>query len=170
MMDWENETKAQFDARYRLLRGDPRQYIELMSDIIRENSGDEHAFFARSQGHQRLGDDLSALDDLDSCIMLKPHYIHYLSRGRLLSRLGRHREALRDFNAAEDLARDEWVDCWGPLHQADCHSRLGNEQEALAACERLKEDHWTPGLDGAPAGSKQEVIEEVRRCIAALKG
>jgi hypothetical protein len=52
------------------------------------------------------------------------------------------------------------------LYQADCHSRLGNKPAALAACARLADDHWTPGLVGAPAGSKAEVIAEVQRRLA----
>lgn len=163
-MDWENETKAQFDARNELRRSDPHRYVELMSDIILKNPLDAKAYFARSQGFEGVEDYESALDDLGAAIDISPSYIRYLSRGEILSRLGRYREALQDLNAAETLAGDtKWVNCWGPLHQADCHSRLGNETEALAACARLKEDHWTPGLDGAPAGSKQEVIAEVCR-------
>ncbi len=43
---------------------------------------------------------------------------------------------------------------------------------SLADCATLRDDHWTPGVCGAPAGNKDEVTEEIRRLdpvIAALK-
>lgn len=166
-----SETKAQFDAMHKILQEDPRRYVEIMTEKIENHGNNQHAYFGRHQGWCHLGEFDRAIDDLDMSINLSPHYMDYLSRGEIYARLGQYREALQDFDTAESMAGDtKWVNCWGPLHQADCHSRLGNEQEALAACERLKDDHWTPGLHDTPAGSKQEVIEEVRRRIASLKG
>jgi len=95
--------------------------------------------------------------------------VSHICRGRIFCRLGRYETALEDFDRAEQLDPAGWPDFWGPLHQADCHSRLGNEAEALDACAKLKNDHWTPGLDGTPAGNKAEVIAEVKRRLAAFR-
>ena len=52
---------------------------------------------------------------------------------------------------------------------ADCHARLGNLEAALADCAALRDDHWTPGVFGAPAGTKAEVTAEIRRLALALR-
>lgn len=77
-----------------------------------------------------------------------------MSRANLLVEMGRFAEALRDLDAAQAMEPEEWVDCWGPYFRADCHARLGNEAAALADCADLPDDHWTPGVEGAPAGNK----------------
>lgn len=58
---------------------------------------------------------------------------------------------------------------FGPLFRADCHARLGDEAAALADCETMPDDHWTPGLFGTPVGTKQEVAAELRRRAAAAR-
>jgi len=55
------------------------------------------------------------------------------------------------------------------LYEADSHAHLGDEASALDCCSRLPENHWTPGLDGAPAGNKAEVAAELRRIAAAAR-
>jgi tetratricopeptide (TPR) repeat protein len=166
----DNLSLEELEAQLQLLLADPESYIALKTNEICRNPGDSHAYFSRHQGWLRLGNLDQAPADISASIALDQQPISYLCRGQILCRLGRHRAALEDFDRAEKLDPAGWPDLWGPLHQADCHSRLGNEAEALAACAKLKDDHWTPGFDGAPAGSKQDVIAEVRRRLAALGG
>jgi len=164
-----NLSPQELVAEHQLLWSDPAKYVAMKSEEIARNPDDHHAYFNRHQGWLRLGNLDRALADINASIALEAKPIDYLCRGQILCRLGRYRTALEDFDRAEAPDPAEWPDFWGPLHQADCHSRLGNEAEAMAACAKLKDDHWTPGLDGAPAGSKQEVIAEVRRRLAAFR-
>jgi hypothetical protein len=46
---------------------------------------------------------------------------------------------------------------------------VGDEASALDCCARLPDNHWTPGLDGAPAGNKAEVAAELRRIAAEAR-
>jgi hypothetical protein len=70
----------------------------------------------------------------------------------------------------------EWEDLgFGPLLQADCHARLGDEEKAVACCERLPEDFWTPGIYESPAGDKTAaapqrlIASEERRRLASVE-
>jgi tetratricopeptide (TPR) repeat protein len=168
-MGMTNRSPKEIDAQLQLLFTEPERYIALKSREISEDARDSHAYFGRYQGWLRLGNLEQALADISASIALEEQPISYLCRGEVLCRLGRYETALEDFNKGEQLDPVGWPDLWGPLHQADCHSRLGHATEALAACTKLKDDHWTPGLDGTPAGNKQEVIAEVRRRLAALR-
>ena len=159
----------ELDDQLRLLLTDPDGYVALKVDEISSNPQDSHAYFSRHQGWLRLGKLDQALADIAISIALQPKPVNYLCRGEVLRRLGHYRQALEDFDLGEALDPAGWPDLWGPLHQADCHSRLGNEAEAMAACRKLKDDHWTPGLDGTPAGGKDDVITEVRRRLAAYR-
>jgi tetratricopeptide (TPR) repeat protein len=170
VMSMADETPAQRLERHKLLREDPEKYVENMNLWIEQHPHDYSAFFKRHHGWDRLGEWEKAIADIDVANELRPHPAHYVCRGNILAKMDRHREALMDYATAETLSSpSEWVDCWGPLFQADSHARLGHEQDALAACDRLKDDHWTPGLNDAPGGNKQEVIDEIRNRLAAAK-
>ncbi len=108
-------------------------------------------------------------EDLNKSLTLEQHPITLKARGILLCDLGRYREAVRDFDQVEAPDPDLFVDSWCLLFRADCHARLGNEEAALTDCARLAENHWTPGLFGAPAGNKQEVMAEIRRLAATAR-
>jgi len=110
-----------------------------------------------------------ALDDLNAAMALKSTAVGYLARGNILASLGRHQDAVDDFAKGQAMNPENWDHMWGPLYQASSHAYLGHEQEALAACDRLFEDHWTPGRCGAPGGDKQEVIAEIRRRLAEAR-
>jgi tetratricopeptide (TPR) repeat protein len=161
-----NPSLRELEAQHKLLLSDPASYVALKTDEIRRNPQDSHAYFGRHQGRLRLGQIDDALSDINTAIALREDPVAYLCRGEIYCQLGRYRSALEDFDYAEQLDPSGWADLWGPLYQADCHSRLGNEPEALAACARLADDHWTPGLVGTPAGNKAEVIAEVQRRLA----
>jgi len=65
---------------------------------------------------------------------------------------------------------DEWDDLgFGLLRQTDFHARLGDENKALACCERLPEDFWTPGADGAPSGDKRAIVPKLRVLAAEAR-
>lgn len=155
--------------QHKLLRLDPQKYLAMVEEFIRRNPHDPNGYFRRHNAWDRLGRKDLALADLNRSLELEQHPITLKARGNLLRRLGRHREAIRDFDQVEALDPDLFVDSWGPLFRAECHARLGNERAALADCARLADDHWTPGLLDAPAGDKQQVIAEVRRLAAAAR-
>ena len=155
--------------QFHLLRSEPQKYLELIEEFIQRNPSDPNGYFRRHNAWDRLGRKDRALDDLNKSLTLEQHPITLKARGILLRGLGRYREALRDFDRVEALDPDLFVDSWCPLFRADCHAQLGNEEAALTDCARLTDDHWTPGLFGAPAGNKQEVIAEIRRRAAAAR-
>jgi tetratricopeptide (TPR) repeat protein len=155
--------------RHQILRSDPQRFVELYGDDIRQDPGNAAAYFARHHGWLHLQRLDHAMADLNTAIVLKPNYIKYLSRGELFRRLGDHPRAIADFDQAEALDRQGFIEAWGPLYRADSHARLGNEAAALADCARLADDHWTPGLNDAPGGNKEQVIAEIRRRAALAR-
>jgi tetratricopeptide (TPR) repeat protein len=117
-----------------------------------------------------LGHPERALADLDKSIELENRPAPHEARGRVLQDLGRYREAIEAYDRCERLDPTQWKGGFGPLFRADCHARLGDEAAALADCETMPDDHWTPGLFGAPAGTKSEVAIELRRRAVAARG
>jgi tetratricopeptide (TPR) repeat protein len=95
----------------------------------------------------------------------------FMARGEVHRHLGEYEMALDDFNRGEAIDPEEWEKdiVFGLLYQADCHGRLGNEEAALACCERLRDDFWTPGLNGAPGGGKAEIAAKLRSMAAEAR-
>lgn len=151
------------ERNFHLLRNAPEQYLELAQEVIRANPEGRDGYFARHQAYCSLEKYDLALADLDKLLSINPQWIVYEAKGNVLGALGRYREALDAYNQAQAADPDEWRGGFGLLFRADCHARLGNEKAALADCAMLRDDHWTPGLKGAPAGNKQEVAYELRR-------
>jgi tetratricopeptide (TPR) repeat protein len=113
-------------------------------------------------GHPRR-----ALDDLDQVIEIAPTQGAFYARGIVHRQLGDHEAALADFRRGEAIDPQEWKDAGITLlDEADSHARLGDEASALDCCARLPDNFWTPGLDGAPAGGKAEIADELRRIAA----
>ena len=147
---------------YKLLRSDPDKFLALVQEGIRWHPTASIGYFRRHHAWERLGRRDLALSDLDYCLRLEPDCITFLARGRLLRNMGRHQDAIADFNRAEAADPDLWPAALGPLCRADSYARLGNEAAALADCMHLPDDHWAPGVFGTPAGGKQEVTEKIR--------
>jgi tetratricopeptide (TPR) repeat protein len=162
-------TPEKFAAEHKLFWKNPEKYIEMVNGFIRENPDDSTEYFSRHQAWARLGKLDKALEDLNQSISLEDKVISRLARGSILCRMGRYQEALGDFNRSEEFDPVGWADCWGPLYRANCHARLGDERAALADCERLPEDFWSPGIYGEPAGNKTEITAEIRRRARAAK-
>jgi tetratricopeptide (TPR) repeat protein len=152
------------DLPFDLLRSDPQRYLELTHEIVRQNPTDRMAYFVRQQAFSELGHHELALADVDTAIALSESNIllHNL-RGLVLRDLNRHQEAVEEFSRGRELDPESWGRIFAPLFRAHSHALLGNLDEALADCAALPEDHWTPGLFGAPPGTKQEVTEQIRR-------
>ena len=159
-------THEDLSAQFKLRDTDPQKYLELADQLVEQNPSDSSAYFSRHQAWTRLGRYDRALVDLDKSLSIEPHYVTYRARGNLLRKLGRYREAIEDFNRSEALMPEVWSIQFGPLFRAECHARLGNEEAAMADCASLPDDHWTPGLHGAPAGDREEVAAELRRLAA----
>jgi predicted RNA polymerase sigma factor len=157
------------ERQFRLRRTAPHQFLDAMNRLVGERPDDPNAYFARHQAWTRLDLLESALADLERSLALEDHYVTHGARGNVLRRLGRYREAVEAYNRAEEMATMEWKRGFGPLFRADCHARLGNEAAALADCDALPDDHWTPGIYGTPAGNKREVAAELRLRAAAAR-
>lgn len=150
-------------TQFRLLRNDPARYLELCNRLLDEDAGNTSGIlFSRHQAWRELGRPDLALTDLDRANALRPHAIGHMARGQLLMGMGRYPEALTEYNTAQAMASKEWADYYGPYFRADCHARLGNLAAALADCADLADDHWTPGIHGAPPGNKEQVTEQIR--------
>jgi|SRR5579883_2443543 len=163
-------TPAKLLAEHEILRKDPDKYIQMISEFIRQDPNDPTEYFSRHHGWAALGRFDMALNDLNQSIKLRDDAMARLVRGSLLTRIGRYQEALEDFNRAEEMAPEHWVDRRGPFRRADCYARLGNEVAALTDCECLPDGFWSPGIHGEPGGNKAEIIAEIRRRARATKG
>lgn len=162
-------THEDLSEHFALLRSDPEKYLELANQLVRQDPSDSDAYFSRHQAWNQLGRYDLAMADLDKSLSIEPHHVTYRARGNLLRKLGLYQEAIEDFNRSEVLMPEVWPVQFGPLFRAECHARLGNEEAALADCASLPDNHWTPGLHGAPAGDKQEVATELCRLAAAAR-
>jgi tetratricopeptide (TPR) repeat protein len=162
-------THDDIDRQFHLLRTDPEKFLELTNQLVEQHPDDAHAYFARHQAWKRLGQLDLALADVDKSLSLKDRHSAHDARGLVLHGLGRYREAIDAYDRSERLDPTQWKGGFGPLFRADCYARLGQEAAALADCDTMPDDHWTPGLFGAPAGDKQEVAAELRRRAAAAR-
>jgi tetratricopeptide (TPR) repeat protein len=166
----EPETPDEIWALHELRRANPQRFLEVMNEWLQENPRNFRAYFDRHFHWNNTGQPRRALADMDKVIELAPTQAAFCCRGRVYRELGEHANALADFRRGEAIDPKEW-EAQGItlLYQADSHAHLGDEVSALDCCARLPENHWTPGLDGAPAGNKAEVAAELRRIAAAAR-
>ncbi len=162
-------SEADLVENHGLLRTDPEYYLALVNAFVLQNPSNPDGYFSRHQAWMNLGRPDLALEDLNKSLSLEPHHVTLRSRGNVFRSMGRYAEAIEDFDRAEALDPVAWREAYGPLFRADCHARLGNEAAALSDCDKLSSDHWTTGVRGAPAGTKAEVIAQIRRLAAAGK-
>jgi tetratricopeptide (TPR) repeat protein len=162
-------THDDIDRQFYQLRKDPERFLELTNQLVEQHPDDANAYFARHQAWQCLGMSNFALADLDRSLALEDHYVTHRARGRVLRELGRYQDAIDAYDRSEQLDPEQWIGGFGPLFRADCHARLGDEPAALADCDTMPDDHWTPGFFGLPPGNKQEVADELRRRAAAAR-
>jgi tetratricopeptide (TPR) repeat protein len=157
-------TPEELKELHNLLQRNPQEYLRIVNQWIDENPLDPHPYFDRHFAWMKIGDPRRALDDMNTSIKLEPDQYGYLARGEVHRHLGQYQQAAQDFATAEAIDPENWErDATGLLFQADAHARLGREQQALDCCNRLPDDFWTPGIDGAPGGGKAEIADELRR-------
>jgi tetratricopeptide (TPR) repeat protein len=170
MLMKEPTTPEEVLEAHKVLRSDPQRYLECVNEWLSANPQNAHAHFDRHFAWMRLGEPRRALEDLDKAIAIAPDQASFLSRGEVHRHLGAYDKALGDFARGEALDEEQWrADAIGLLFQADCHARLGEEDEALARCARLPDDFWTPGLDGAPSGDKHAIAPKLRVLAAEAR-
>jgi tetratricopeptide (TPR) repeat protein len=163
----EPTTPDEVKAFHKLLRSDPQSCLRIVNRWIAENPSGPHAYFDRHFVWMKLGEPRRALDDLSKVVELDPDQVSFRSRGEIYRHIGEYEKALADFERGQAINPAKWQDDgFGLLFQADCHARLGDEASALACCERLPDDFWTPGIEGAPGGGKPEIAEKLRRIAA----
>jgi tetratricopeptide (TPR) repeat protein len=155
---------------HELRRADPRRFLEVIDEWLQENPNNFRPYVSRHFVWSDLGQPRRALADMDKVIELAPTQAAFCCRGRVYRELGEHANALADFRRGEAIDPKEWEAHAIPLlYQAASHAHLGDEASALDCCARLPDDHWSPGLDGAPAGNKAEVAAELRRIAAEAR-
>jgi tetratricopeptide (TPR) repeat protein len=166
------KSAAEVFALHDLRRSNLQRYMEIVNEWLREDPENFHAYFDRHYAWNDLGEPRRALDDLTKAIELAPkNQAVFCARGRIYRQLGEHENALADFSRGEGINPKEWGDqAITLLYQADSHARVGDEASALACCERLPNDFWTPGIDGAPGGGKAEIAAELRRIAVDARG
>jgi len=164
-------TPEEVKVLHDLLRSDPQRYLQIVNEWIAENPGNSHAYFDRHFAWMKRGEPARALADLDKVVELDPKPVAFWVRGEVYRHLGEYARALEDFGRAESIDPEDWEKgiVFGLLYQADCHARLDNEAAALACCARLRDDFWTPGLDGTPSGGKVEIAEKLRSMAAEAR-
>ena len=156
--------------RHREFWKDPAKWLAHAEECVSASPSDPHAYFARHQVWAHLGRLDLALQYLNAAIDIEPNDSRFFCRGEVLRDLGRYGEALDDFQRSETMDGENWKNNFGPLLRADCHARLGNETAAMASLADLRDDYWTPGLYGFPAGGKSVMAEEIhRRAVAARR-
>jgi tetratricopeptide (TPR) repeat protein len=152
---------------HNMLRSDPQRYLRIVNEWIKENPANVHAYFDRHFGWMKIGEPWRALEDLNKVVERDPDMSAFFSRGLVHRHLGQYQQAREDFDRGEAIDPKEWEDdVFGLFYQADTYARLGDETAALACCERLPGDFWTPGVYGAPGGGKAEIAEKLRRIAA----
>jgi tetratricopeptide (TPR) repeat protein len=166
----EPSTVEEVKMLHEMRRSDPRKYLKIVDDWIKENPSNHRAYFDRHFAWMSLGEPRRALADMDKVLELEPDPLAYYSRAEVHKHLGEYGRALGDFGRSEAMIPDEWQDLgFGLLQQADCHARLGDEASALACCARLTDDFWTPGLSDAPAGDKIAIAERLKVIAAQAR-
>jgi|HubBroStandDraft_5_1064220.scaffolds.fasta_scaffold332708_2 tetratricopeptide (TPR) repeat protein len=164
----EPSNEDELRALYDLLRSDPQEFLTRASSWISQDPSNGGAYFTRHNGWMQVGQPELALSDLNKSIELEPSQMDFLSKGDVLRHLGRYPEAIAAYRQGEAMDPEAWEkDVIGLYCQADTFARLGDERTALAYCSRLPDDFWTPGLQGAPAGTKAEVAHQLRAVAAA---
>jgi tetratricopeptide (TPR) repeat protein len=162
-------TRDDFTAQFDLLRSEPEKYLDLAEEFIRQNPDDSHGYFTRHWAWKRLGRMDLALADLDHSLRLEPHAVTLRARGLVHRAEGRYQEAIDDFDKSRSMDQETWAGNFSALFRADCHAKLGNLEAALADCAALRDDHWTPGVFGAPGGTKAEVTAKIRRLALSVR-
>jgi tetratricopeptide (TPR) repeat protein len=162
-------TPEELSEKLHLLRTVPDEYLRMAHEFVTANPDSAYGYFARSHAFEKLNSYELALADLTKALSIEPDWITYEARGNILRTLGKYGEALADYNKAEAIDSVGWNSGFGHLFRAECHARLGHEEAALADLANLRDDHWTPGLLGAPAGNKAEVLAELRRLATAAR-
>ena len=54
-------------------------------------------------------------------------------------------------------------------NRATCHAYLGNLEAGLAECAKIRDDHCMPGIHGEFGGTKDQIIDQVRRVAGAVR-
>jgi len=156
-------TAEEFHDFYQLLKTDPNRFRLLAEQYLQRYPDDPEGYDMRADAWEVLGHLDRALDDMNASISRRPTPWAFQHRALIYRAMGRYQDAIGDLDSFEAMAPEEWRGSFAPLFRADCHASLGNETAALADCERLSHDHWTPGMHGTPAGNRQSVIQEIKR-------
>jgi tetratricopeptide (TPR) repeat protein len=89
----EPTTPEEVMVLHKLLRTDPRRYLQIVNGWIHENPANSHAYFDRHLAWMKLGDSQRALEDLNKVIQLDPEPRSIPFSGRSVPAYRRLRES-----------------------------------------------------------------------------
>jgi tetratricopeptide (TPR) repeat protein len=148
-------TREYLSQNVTMSHSDPEKFLALAEVFVLRNPDEPDGYYYRHLALSELGRHAEALADIDTVLVRDKHWLNFEVKGNLLRKMGRYQEALGAYNRAQAADPEDWGGGFGWLFRAECHARLGDEAAALADWAHLPDEHWTPGLLGAPKGNKE---------------
>lgn len=143
---------AQIARLEQRVRDDDPGAVEDALKLADRYSDEPKVWSLLAYAHARHGSAEDAVVDIARAIELSPLEIGlYFERGRYLSKLGRHRQAVDDFDRALNLCEQQQNDYYREslfFMRADALIRLDRKAEALVDLSRVRDDFalWTTEL------------------------
>jgi tetratricopeptide (TPR) repeat protein len=162
-------SQAEWHQYHRLLRTHPEQYLRIAEDAIRRYPDDPEGYEDCVYYWIRFKQYDYALSDMTTVVALEDSCLNRSLRATVLRLLGRYQDAIDELDLAERMDTTNVLVNLLNIDRAACYAHLGNLEAALADCARLPDDHWLPGIHGAPGGTKSEIIETIHRLAAEAK-
>ena len=145
-----------------LLYSHPEQYARIAEDTINAYPDDSAGYrdYATYSIHTESFD--HALSDLTKALALDGNVATRFERATVLIHLGRYHEALAEFDRCGPSSGTIMHAC-----RATCQTYLGNLDEALTECAKIRDDHCMPDIYGQFGGTKAQITETARRIARA---
>jgi tetratricopeptide (TPR) repeat protein len=143
---------AQIAQIERRARDDDPAVVDDALKLVDRYSDEPRIWCLLAYVHARRGNTEDAVADVTQAIELSPSEVGlYFERGRYLSKLGRHRQAVDDFDRALGLCEQQQNDYYREslcFLRADALIRLNRKAEALTDLSHVRDDFalWTTEL------------------------
>jgi tetratricopeptide (TPR) repeat protein len=146
----------------KLLRTHPGQYARIANETIEAYPDDPEGYWDHAHYAIEMEWFDYALSDLTKALALDRDPVIRFTRATVLLRLGRYHEALAEFDQCGRQGERMYNTIMHAC-RATCHAYLGDPEAALAACAKMRDDHFLPDIFGQFGGTKAHVTEAARR-------